>query len=464
MRTQRIIETPLAFTPSGLLDEWSESYAISLLTPMIGGGTESWKVDPAQPIRASEIKQQLRFWWRTMQDPATQIPELLAEESALFGDTKGVSKVRLMIDRKAKDAELLQLAIGANGRCEDWKGLPGYVLFPLLGKRNTNFSLLKAYSFTLRFACPPDQKTKIENAVTLWLLFGGLGARTRRGAGSLWCPAVNDHFKAPGEILAFLRKMTPAAPAVAGVESPAFPVLSGGRLVMNSIKQTEPTTAWNALLGLGDNGYTKNPPGYGDLRQGRNLARSPGGARPGRSHWPEADSLRTMSATHSPTHTPRPNSGEWFPRAAYGLPLQFSFNRNPQHGGHLAEPEGLFELLPIDSKKEKMDRWPSPLILKIARVGGSLFEVALLLNQRLPDIYCKRNCEKPSQPNFKSENIILPSAQPGAHVGKKLPPVKIPGASSGAPEPPRENFPIAPGHPHDGLFAKLFPKTKVHDL
>jgi len=445
MRTKRVNDAPLSFSPSEPAGVWAKSYEIKLLTPMVGGGVTNWQVDRAQPIRASEIKHHLRFWWRTMQDPATSIEELRKYESRLFGDTEGASSVRLMIEQEsAKDAQLLQLQIGGNGRCYDWKGLPGYVLFPLLGQKDaqkmriTNFTLLKEYSFTLRLTCPFTEKTAIENAAILWLLFGGLGARTRRGAGSIWCPEVNNQF-ASETVLSFLRNVVPARDIKSARPSSAFPVLSGGRLAISPIEQMDATAAWEALLGLGNQGWARNPPGYGDFRQGRNLARGPGAGRPGRSRWPEADALRTMCKTWSPTHKPRPDPGEWYPRAAYGLPVQFRFNRDPAHGGDPAEPDGDFSLLPVDTNRTIMDRWPSPFILKIVQAGGRLLEVGLLLNQQMPDICCNRDLRPGGIQN---------SAQPGEHSGKKLP----------------YDFPIPAGHPHDGLFAQLFRGVTPYDL
>ena len=37
-----------------------------LITPLYGGGVEAGKTDSVTPIRGTEIRGQLRFWWRAM--------------------------------------------------------------------------------------------------------------------------------------------------------------------------------------------------------------------------------------------------------------------------------------------------------------------------------------------------------------------------------------------------------------
>ena len=55
-------------------------YEFELLTPMAGGGIESWIPDRENPVRTQSIKGQLRFWWRTMQNEENA-PDLKAGEA-----------------------------------------------------------------------------------------------------------------------------------------------------------------------------------------------------------------------------------------------------------------------------------------------------------------------------------------------------------------------------------------------
>jgi hypothetical protein len=248
----------------------------------------------------------------------------------------------------------------------------------------------------------------------------------------------------------------------------SFPVLSGGKLVWTQAEaNVQPIGAWNQLLGnyrLAPVG----PPGLGDLRQAIGLAR-PEGRRPGQSRWPEADTLRRLCGVYSQYHDPtipRTDEGipcplpDWFPRAAYGLPLQFKFKyeRHAPAGNNDPAPnsEFNFNLLPVDG-----DRWPSPVTLKVVRLGNRIFKIGLLLNQRIPEIRCQYDNEALKELRTQQSNAgrdiaegrgpgPIPADQhPDSFADKKLPKL----------------FPI-PGqrHPHDGLFDKLFLEKTVHTL
>lgn len=41
-------------------------YKVELITPMFGGGVKARTVDTGMPIRAREVRGQLRFWWRLL--------------------------------------------------------------------------------------------------------------------------------------------------------------------------------------------------------------------------------------------------------------------------------------------------------------------------------------------------------------------------------------------------------------
>jgi CRISPR-associated protein Cmr1 len=45
----------------------TKTYCFELITPLLGGDHESWKLDLKRPVREQSLKGQLRFWWRAMQ-------------------------------------------------------------------------------------------------------------------------------------------------------------------------------------------------------------------------------------------------------------------------------------------------------------------------------------------------------------------------------------------------------------
>lgn len=443
MRTKPVSASALSFAPRA--NRPPLDYSVELITPMIGGGSQSWQADRAQPVRTSEIKQQIRFWWRALQAPATSTEDLFKKEKAVFGDISLASPVRVSIQHsqtgKAQFREIRRSEIGDGAR-----GLPKYVLFPLTNQKDASnnyvdrFVIVEKLSFDLNVECrlpSGPAHEELRQAIELWLLFGGLGARTRRGAGSLYCPALHGSLADERSLLERLRQMLPAD---TGSSAPAaFPVLRGARLVLRRVASgLSAADAWDRLLGLHD--PVLSPPGYGDFRQGKDLGRARGTHRPGPSHWPEADTIRRLPNSSYGRHKPRPLPGDWLPRAAYGLPVLFKFNTNPDpnHGGDPLDPRGEILLLP-DENGENVERWPSPLFLKIIRLGDGLHQLGLLLNHRMPDLRWKRK---------RAISTVARPAHPESHAGKKLPP----------------KFPIPAGHPHDGLFATLFPKAQVHAL
>jgi len=187
-----------------------------------------------------------------------------------------------------------------------------------------------------------DQREEVERSLRWWASFGGIGARTRRGLGSV-------HVTRLGPVTA------------AEVEK------RGGRLLPRPTVG-DATAAWKASVGL-----------LKAFRQGLKVGRnspSAGSQSPaGRSLWPEADSLRALSGTAEPRHATRLVQADAFPRAAFGLPIVFHFNTFTDPGDpddHILEPADV-------SPNDKRDRMASPLILGPYWNGMRWQPAALLL-------------------------------------------------------------------------------------
>ena len=82
------------------------------------------------------------------------------------------------------------------------------------------------------------------------------------------------------------------------------------------------------------------------------------GNRPGRSRWPEADTIRRATNTHAPMHKPEHPVDGFYPRAAFGLPLVFHF-KDKNEGDPRGQDSDSLVLNP-----EGHDRMASPLILR----------------------------------------------------------------------------------------------------
>jgi len=110
-----------------------------------------------------------------------------------------------------------------------------------------------------------------------------------------------------------------------------------------------------------------------EFRQGENVGRNRGSApnRPGRSRWPEADSLRVITNKGDPRHQPGITTPEpAFPRAELGLPIVFHFK------DHLDAPNNS-ELYPKRDRESR--RMASPVILRPLGIWGSSQALPMVL-------------------------------------------------------------------------------------
>jgi len=116
-----------------------------------------------------------------------------------------------------------------------------------------------------------------------------------------------------------------------------------------------------------------------EFRQGPGVGRARGTPRPGRSHWPEANTLRRIAIEkrrarfhkHAPSQ-PDDHRLNGVPRAAFGLPLNTPFKDQEDK---LAE--GIF--LPVSG-----ERWTSPLRMRPLRCKDGYVSLMVYLRQPFP--------------------------------------------------------------------------------
>jgi CRISPR-associated protein Cmr1 len=68
------------------------------------------------------------------------------------------------------------------------------VLFPFQGNKKEGTPIAKCtseVSFELKLIYPQSLSADVEAAVWAWVNFGGVGARTRRGCGALYCQELS---------------------------------------------------------------------------------------------------------------------------------------------------------------------------------------------------------------------------------------------------------------------------------
>lgn len=301
-------------------DTW-QTYHCTLVTPMYGGGVKAGEVDREMPVRATEIRGQLRFWWRLLNRNMDSIA-MYKKEREIWGglgtaDELTASKVTVRIGKQ-----------------------PGYLTMPspsenlgvkyVFGQGEANW-LKDGAQFQIQLKYPAEVKHDVEAALRWWGSFGGLGAKTRRGFGAV-------HIKEIKEISDEELK-------------------TGGCLIARFDFADTAMEAWR-----------KANDKLHKFRQGRGFAREQGKDRPGQSFWPEPDQLRRNTGKNdNGRHMPKNKAGNAFPRAAFGLPIIFDFrNQN--------EPDKT-ELLPAG----ELERMASPLILRPCVYENKWVSTAVLL-------------------------------------------------------------------------------------
>ena len=137
---------------------------------------------------------------------------------------------------------------------------------------------------------------------------------------------------------------------------------------INNLAQT-PIDAWYDVIRV-----------YQEFRQNPPVGRAPGRnlQRPGRSKWPEAETIRNITGARCAAHQPLPHP-RGFPRSAMGLPIITQFK---DHNDGDPAPT---ELRPIFGR-EMCTRMASPLFLKpLAITRDQAVPIILLMKAPAPE-------------------------------------------------------------------------------
>jgi CRISPR-associated protein Cmr1 len=340
--------------------------AIRAITPVFGGGTTPGENDPVTMVRPSSIRGHLRFWWRAMQGAQFgKVEDLRKREGAIWGTTEIPSQILVEVqDLKAGRPEAYATFPSDRTFPKFTTGYPAYALFPFQGNKKDGIAPALARrdaEFRLTVRYPAEFRYEVFAALWAWTNFGGIGARTRRGCGALVCDFFAPKSAATlPQWWAAAKSLMRAPPA--GTE-PAWPRVVKAPLV--SPNTLAPHAAWEAAVGL-----------MREFRQGENVGRNRGSApnRPGRSRWPEADSLRQITSAGDPRHQPSITASQpAFPRAELGLPIVFHF-KDYQDAANNSE---LYPKLEQESR-----RMASPVILRPLGIAGG--------TQAGTGVYCSR--------------------------------------------------------------------------
>lgn len=363
-------------------------FTIKMLTPMMGGMEGAPEFDKNLPIRGSTVRGHLRFWWRATKGASCDtIEDLLAEERRVWGgiaagdysrtaendgSTCSLVLIRVSLPTSKKETMLsgqdAQISRKVDDLCRADLHSPSsssfsrkftlgqrfgssYVLFPLKSTCGTG----QAFTFRLSCTYPPEIEDDVMASMWAWCNFGGIGPRTRRGLGAIYCeqfaPSLTDARSAKLLQLWYEKSIRDLRFSV--VEKPrVWPTLP-----IELVTDAHPDSVYEAWITSVATLY--------DFRQGRGGRKwdaQEGGksskSKPGRSYWLEADTVRRLSGRHSSGHEPqnRTEYPDGFPRAAFGLPITIRFRDGEGRTGQ--EPAEV-TLVPADS-----NRLASPILLR----------------------------------------------------------------------------------------------------
>jgi CRISPR-associated protein Cmr1 len=283
------------------------TYRIELITPLFGGGVQAGENDLTMPVRGTSIRGQLQFWWRATRGrlfPTSQ--GMWRRQEEIFGSSEFPSPLEAMVSDVA--------GIASIDSVDDFRrfGPEAYALFPAIDKRRK--LIRPGLSFQLHLCWPsPDRLTvaratqnkqlaaagkkalpehiedltpDINAALWAWVNFGGLGARTRRGCGALSCKEFSP--RDAKHVREWFRQG--AAVHLAGGGEREWPILSG--TIYSRLEGRAALEVWGSILGE-----------WKHFRQGPGFARNPGQRnRPGRSRYPEPETIRETLRRRSPQH------------------------------------------------------------------------------------------------------------------------------------------------------------------
>lgn len=332
MRTSSI-PAPAVWPDPGTHQRFAEVH-LRALTPIYKGGSTTTHIDEGRPFRPTSIRGALRFWWRATSHHS-DVKALRKREKEIFGGVHGGAPVASAVTVAVRDQKSnpgprpkdKPYAFGVTGKDPD--------------ESIRNKQVHQNATATLRVEWRDQEfHDEIMPALRAWLLFGGTGGRSRRGAGSIWWSGGLDTPVSIEAYVAAWRSLTPPP------KQTLWPTLAGGVLLVGpALPSAE--RAWGAGLD-----------GMRDVRASQDVS-SKFAAKRNLLEWKARDYVPICK-------------GESFrsPRAALGLPIRFNSKGNGFRG--------------VLNAKDH-NRYPSPIHFKVIQIGERAYHpVFVVLRGEVP--------------------------------------------------------------------------------
>jgi CRISPR-associated protein Cmr1 len=168
----------------------TREFEVEIVTPLFLGGADIKKAE----LRAPSIKGALRFWWRALYG-SDDLEDMKKREAEIFGSTARKSSFDLQIHTitdclpKLCDLPKGKEFLVQSRRGKFRLGILDYLAF---GHRDFKTGYTKEHipeknEFKVKFVIKNQTyKTEIENAFRMLVSYGGLGAKSRNGFGSVY--------------------------------------------------------------------------------------------------------------------------------------------------------------------------------------------------------------------------------------------------------------------------------------
>lgn len=330
MRTAAI-SPPDAWPTPGAHPRFIEVELLAL-TPIYKGGSTTTQIDQGHPFRAPSIRGALRYWWRATSTIA-DVAQLRDREKELFGGVHGKGPV----------ASAVSVAV------LDQTSTPGPVrkkekpyAFGVTGNKPEDETVHTNATGRLRVEWRNDDAgDEVKRALKTWLLLGGVGGRSRRGAGSIWWTAATGLARPEtiDDYIAAWRRLIPQR------TTRPWATLAGSALLIGPAKESADQAWAEGLDGMRDVRASR------DVRQG--FVRTRGADL---LEWKREDYMKFGQPGQF-------QSG----RAALGLPIRFQGTK----GDFVLNPQG-------------KNRYPSPVHLKVLQFGSAFYPLMLALRGPMP--------------------------------------------------------------------------------
>lgn len=190
----------------------SQEYEVEIVTPLFLGGADPKKAE----LRAPSIKGALRFWWRALYG-SDDLEDMKRREAEIFGSPEGKSAVIIQLVNITECKPVLNniprgrtFTIHSSSRNKDMTlGIIDYLAYGLhkyqKGQGNVYIKehIQPREKFKIRLFLKHNNFEQVLTAFNILIGYGGLGARSRNGFGSVTVDKTQTALNISGNIKSF---------------------------------------------------------------------------------------------------------------------------------------------------------------------------------------------------------------------------------------------------------------------